>query len=256
MIVAKELTAAYVMWVRELKRFWRSRSRVVGTVAQPLLWFVLFGIGFGSSSRFVGIGVEYMVFLAPGVVAIAVFFSSLIGGLSVIWDRRFGFLKEIMVAPVSRTAIILGRTAGVATTSVIQGLLVLLVSYLIFPFELNVWGAPLSAISMILIALVFSGLGLVIASGMKSPEGFHLIMTFISMPLFILSGAFFPVGNLPPWMRALSYADPLTYGVDALRIVLVGVGEFPLWLDHALLVALGTVMIILGAYLFGRTSME
>ncbi|MFQ6085212.1 MAG: ABC transporter permease [Candidatus Bathyarchaeia archaeon] len=256
MSLSRGFLAAYVMWLRELKRFWRSRSRVFATVVQPLLWFALFGVGFGSSFRFVGMSMEYIVFLAPGVVAISVFFSSLFGGISVIWDRRFGFLKEIMVAPVSRTSIILGRTAGVATTSAIQGLLVLTIAFLVFPGFLNLSGLPLSIVTMTLIALIFSGMGLAIGSRMKSPEGFHLIQSFLSLPLFILSGAFFPLVNLPTWMKALSYIDPLTYGVDALRITLVGFGNFSIWVDYSLMITISIAMILFGAYVFTKTSLE
>lgn len=256
MMLGNEVTASYVMWLREMKRFIRSYSRIGSTIAQPLLWFLLFGVGFGASFRFVGMDLEYIEFLAPGIVAISVFFSSLTGGLSVIWDRRFGFLKEILVSPVSRTSIILGRTAGVATYSIIQGFLVLAVAYAFFPVKLNFWGIPLAIVVMAFISLTFSGMGLLIGSAMKSPEGFHLVMTFLSMPLFLLSGAFFPVWNLPPWMLYVAYVDPLTYGVDALRIGMIGVGGLALWIDLVLLVFSSVLFVIVGATFFRRTSLE
>jgi ABC-2 type transport system permease protein len=181
-------------------------------------------------------------------------FSSTFGGLSVLWDREFGFLKEIMVAPVSRISIVLGRIAGGVTTSLIQGILILCVS-LLMGFRIS---SPLSLllalVFMVLISVTFLGLGLVFASKMRDMQGFSIVMNFVIFPLFFLSGALYPLENLPPWLRYLAYADPLTYGVDGLRGVLIGVSVLPFWLDLGIMLLFYLFMIALGAYFFEKSE--
>ena len=245
--------AIYVLWLREMKRFLRAKSRVVGTVGMPVFFLAFLGLGFNRVS-FPGLppGVSYILFLVPGIVGMTLLFSSTFAGISVLWDREFGFLKEIMVAPVSRVSLVLGRIAGGASTSLIQAIMILFIS-LLLGFQLP--GLPeflTSLFFMLLISVVFISMGLIFASNMRDIHGFNLVMNFIVFPIFLLSGALFPVENLPPAIRFLSYLDPLTYGVDGLRGSLIGISAFPLALDAAILLLYSLVMIVLGAYFFER----
>lgn len=249
--------AIYVMWLREMKRFVRAKSRVIGILAMPLFFLAFLGIGFARAS-IPGIpeGINYVNFLVPGIVGMSLLFSSTFAGVSVLWDMEFGFLKEIMVAPVSRISIVLGRVAGGVTTALIQGILILVISLMLGVQISGMSGFLLAILFMILIAVTFIGLGLVFASKMKDIQGFSLIMNFIIFPLFFLSGALFPLKSLPPWLSILSYIDPLTYGVDGLRASLVGVSELPLFLNIVILLGFCIFMVFLGAYLFEKSEVR
>jgi ABC-2 type transport system permease protein len=249
------LTAIYVLWLREMKRFVRAKSRVIGTLAMPLFFLAFLGFGF-SGLLIPGIsnGISYMDFLVPGIVGMSILFTSMFGGMSVLWDRQFGFLKEITVAPVSRVSIVLGRLVGGVTTSLIQGILILGVSSLM---EFKIVGAVpflLSIIFMVLISATFIGLGLIFASKMRDIQGFGLITNFIVFPLFFLSGALFPLANLPAFIRYVSYVDPLTYGIDGLRGALIGASSFPMLFDFSVLIASSLTMVLIGAYLFEKSE--
>jgi ABC-2 type transport system permease protein len=245
--------AIYVLWLREMTRFARAKSRVIGTLGMPLFFMVFMGFGF-SRAQVPNLppGVSYIQYLVPGIIGMTLLFSSTFAGISVLWDREFGFLKEIMVAPVSRVSIVLGRIAGGATTSLIQGAAILLFS---IPLGFSIPGilALLGAILfMLLISVTFISLGLVFASNMKDIHGFNMITNFVVFPLFLLSGALFPIGNLPPAVQAFAYVNPLTYGVDGLRGTLLGVSVFPLLIDLGVLVLSSLVMVTLGAFFFER----
>jgi ABC-2 type transport system permease protein len=245
--------AIYVLWLREMTRFVRAKSRVIGTLGMPLFFMAFLGFGF-SRAQLPNLppGVNYIQFLVPGIVGMTLLFSSTFTGISVLWDREFGFLKEIMVAPVSRVSIVLGRIAGGATTSLIQGVTILLLS---IPLGFSLHGMMevlLALLSMLLISIIFISLGLVFASNMQDIHGFNMITNFIVFPLFLLSGALFPVGNLPGQVQVLAYLDPLTYGVDGLRAALLGLSSFPLLLDLALLGLSSLVMVALAAFFFER----
>ena len=248
-------TAIYVLWLREMKRALRARSRVVASLAMPLLFLVFLGLGFNRMAVPGMSGdVRYIRFLVPGIIGMTMLFTSVMGGLSVLWDKEFGFLKEIMVAPVSRTSLVLGRIAGGATTALIQGALILGLSA-IFGFRASGPGAYLLGfVFMALVATSFLGLGLIFASRMKDMQGFSLVMNFVVFPIFFLSGALYPLGNLPPWVRILSYLDPLTYGVDGLRGALIGVSAFPVAFDLAVMSAVSVSMVALGAYFFEKSE--
>jgi len=245
--------AIYVLWAREMTRFVRAKSRVIGTLGMPLFFMAFLGIGFSRAQLpNLPAGVNYIQFLVPGIVGMTLLFSSTFSGISVLWDREFGFLKEIMVAPVGRVSIVLGRIAGGATTSLVQGAAILLLSV---PLGFTIRGplaVLLAALFMLLISVVFIGLGLVFASNMKDIHGFNMITNFIVFPLFLLSGALFPVENLPPQVRVFAWADPLTYGVDGLRGALLGLSSFPLFLDLAVLALFSLLMVALGAFFFER----
>jgi ABC-2 type transport system permease protein len=251
----RDITAIAVLWQREMIRFFRAKSRVVGTLGMPIFFLAFLGFGFRTSSvPGIPAGIDYVTFLVPGILGMTILFSSTFAGISVLWDREFGFLKEIMVAPVSRTAIVLGRIAGGATTSLVQGVLILLLAV---PMGFSLPGVLpfLAAVAfMLLIAAAFISLGLIFASNMKDIHGFSLVMNFVVFPIFFLSGALFPVENLPAWLLPLAYADPLTYGVDGLRGVLTGVSSFPPLFDAVVLFGFFLLLLALGTWFFERSE--
>ena len=248
-------TAIYVLWMRELKRFWRAKSRVVGSLAMPLFFLALLGLGF-RRMPIPGLAgdVDYIQFLVPGIIGMNILFSSTFGGLSVLWDREFGFLKEIMVAPVSRVSIVLGRIAGGATTALIQAVFILGISYTLGFKIVHISSIFLAIVFMVLTAITFLGLGLVFASKMRDIQGFSIVMNFVIFPLFFLSGALFPLENFPVWLRYISKIDPLTYGVDGLRAAFIGVSSFSIFSNLIFMVMFSSVMILLGAYFFEKSE--
>lgn len=246
--------AISVLWLREMKRFIRAKSRVAGSLAFSVFFLLFMGLGF-SKMTVPGVAkdINYVRFLVPGIIGMTLLFSSSFAGLSVLWDREFGFLKEIMVAPVSRTSIVLGRIAGGATTVLIQGILILAVSFFL-GFRIVSPKACFALLFMLLISITFIGLGLVFASWMRDMQGYGLVMNFVIFPLFFLSGALYPLENFPAWLRALSFLDPLTYGIDGLRGTLIGVSSFSLPVDLAVLAIFSLVIISLGAYFFEKSE--
>jgi ABC-2 type transport system permease protein len=244
------LGVIFILWLRDMKRFSRSPSRVIGSITMPLLILVALGAGFGRMP-IPGINSpNYLSFLVPGMLGMTILFSGVFSGMSVLWDRQYGFLKEIMVAPVPRVAIVIGRIASGSTTGVIQATVIALVASAIgFTFP-SVAGFALAIVFMVLISVIFTGIGLVFASRMKDEQGFGLIMNFLIMPFLFLSGAFAPLGNLPPWVKAFSYADPLTYGIEGLRAALLGGSAVPLPLSLGVCMACATIMVLAGAWFF------
>ncbi|MGQ9619325.1 MAG: ABC transporter permease [Candidatus Aminicenantia bacterium] len=249
------LNALYVLWIREMKRFMRSKSRVIGTMAMPVLFLIFLGFGF-NRVNVPGISSEtsYLNFLVPGIIGMSLLFTSTFTGLSVLWDREFGFLKEIMVAPVNRLSIALGRIAGGISTSLFQGIAILLFSFLIGFKIKGILPLLFSIIFMALVSATFVALGLGIASQIKDFHGFSLIMNFLIFPLFFLSGALYPVKNLPAIVRSLSFLDPLTYGVDVLRGFLIGKSFFPLFVDILLIIIFSISTVLISAFLFEKSE--
>jgi ABC-2 type transport system permease protein len=241
----------YILWLRQLKRYFRSKSRIIGSLGQPLLLLTALGFGFGPIYQKAG-GGNYIQFLAPGIISMAILFTAVFSGIEIIWDRQFGFLKETLVAPVSRFEIMLGRTLGGATVAIVQGLIVFFISLLIGFKLINLSLLPLTFIFMALIALLFTGLGTAIASILKDMQGFQLIMNFLLMPLFFLSGALFPLQGLPKAFTLVASMDALSYGVDGLRGTLVNGTHFGLSLDFLVLSAITLTMLIVGSYLFSK----
>ncbi|MBN1894558.1 ABC transporter permease [bacterium] len=243
--------AVYMLWLREMKRTWRAKSRMIGALVMPLFFLVFMGSGFRRATL-PGMpeGVDYITFLIPGAIGMSLLFSSMFGGLQVLWDKEFGFLKEIMVTPVSRLSIVLGRMAGGSTISLLQGFMILLLSTF-FGFRIHSLSGLLTAVVfMFLIAFTFIGLGLSFASRMKDMHGFQLVMNFVVFPIFFLSGALYPVQGLPVWLKPFVYLDPLTYGVDGLRAGLLGTSVHPPLLDFAVLATICAGMVTLGSILF------
>lgn len=253
---SQDIQTIYIMWLRELKRLWRAKSRLVSTLAIPFLFLLFLGFGFSSGFNFPGMpsGTTYLEFLVPGIIGMTILFTSMFAGLSVLWDKEFGFLKEIMVAPVKRSAIIAGRIAGGMSTSLIQGISIIIIS-LFMGFKATGLSGFISAfVFMVLISVGFIGLGIAIASKMEDTQGFSLIIQFVFFPIFLLSGAIYPLTNFPGWLRTFAYIDPLTYGVDGLRASLIGFSQFSPLLDLSLLLIFDLVIIILGSWLFGKTE--
>ncbi len=245
------MNGIYVMWLREVKRFVRSKSRIVGALGQPVLFLLALGYGLGAVFAKAGQG-NYLEFIAPGIIGMSIIFTAIFNGMMVIWDRQFGFLKETLVAPVSRFSIMFGRTLGGATVASAQGTLVLLIA-IIAGFRPVSWLAIFPALLVILlIAFLFSALGMIVASKLKDMQGFQLIMNFLVMPLFFLSGALFPLHSAPPVLLWIARFDPLSYGVDALRYVLLGSSTFSITLDIAVLAGVTTVFLWLGSRFFGQ----
>ncbi len=243
--------AIYILWLRQLKRYFRSKARIVGSLGQPLLFLLALGYGFGPIFEKAGQG-SYIQFLAPGIVAMSIIFTALFSGIEIIWDKQFGFLKETLVAPVSRLKIMIGRTLGGATVAIMQGIIVLAIS-LIVGFRPVSWVlVPVSLVVMALIALLFTALGTAIASKLDDMQGFQLIMNFLIMPLFFLSGALFPLNQMPPALLLVAKLDPLSYGVDGLHYLLTGMGALGLQMDFLVLAIVVAVLLFIGSWLFSK----
>jgi ABC-2 type transport system permease protein len=245
------LNTIYVLWHRQLIRYWRSRMRMISSFGQPLLFLVALYFGFGPIYQKAS-GGSYLAILAPGIVAMNIIFTGMFSGMEVIWDRQFGFLKETLVAPVSRASIIIGRTLGGATVAFLQGLVVFGVTYLVGFRPINNLMIPLAMVFMILISLMFTALGTAIATKMEDMHAFPIIMNFLVMPLFFFSGALFPLEGLPPSIRFIAHLNPLSYGVDGLRGTLTGISHFGILLDGLVLAGCITLFFAIGAFLFSK----
>ena len=228
---AASLRAVYIIWYRDLLRYWRDRWRLVASLAQPLLFLVVFGAGLSSSlggSAVFGTraGISYIQFMYPGIIGMSILFTAIFGAMSIVWDREFGFLKEVLVAPIDRWAVAIGKALGGTTQAMIQGLILLVLAPLIgvklsVPTFLAI--IPLAAV----LAFGLASFGVMLASMMKSLQGFQVVMNFLMMPMFFLSGALFPLTNLPGWMTFLTRIDPASYGIDPLRRVVLSNSGLP-----------------------------
>ena len=245
------MSAIYILWLRELKRYSRSRAQIIASLGQPLLYLLALGFGLGPIFEKAGQG-SYLQFVAPGVIGMSVLFSSIFSGIGLLWDRQFGFLKETLVAPVPRLHIMIGRTLGGATVSMIQGLLVIVICILTGFRPLYLSSLPLAVMFMALISIVFAALGTTIGSRLQNMQGFQLIMNFLVMPIYFLSGALYPLNNLPAGLVVATRIDPLTYGIDGLRGAFIGVSHFGARTDAAVLSAVAAVFLALGAYSFSK----
>jgi ABC-2 type transport system permease protein len=245
------LEVVYALWLREVKRYLRSRAQLVASLGQPLLYLLVLGFGLGPVFQKAGQG-DYLQFVAPGVVGMTILFSSIFSGVGLLWDRQFGFLKETLVAPVPRIQIMIGRTLGGATTALIQGTLVLTVCLIAGFRPHDFWGALLGFAFMALIAIVFAALGTIIGSSLRDMQGFQLMMNFLVMPIFFLSGALYPLTDLPAALTVATRLDPLTYGVDGLRGAFIEQSHFGAATDFAVLVVLAACFLALGARVFSK----
>jgi ABC-2 type transport system permease protein len=249
--IENHLVKLYALWLREFKVFLRERSRLVASIFTPVLWLFVIGSGLGSAIPSTVPGFDYQQFIFPGIVAMSIIFTSVFYGSYIIWDRKFDFLKSVMVAPVSRATVFVGKTLGGMTNSLIQASILLSIGVAIgIPFT------PLSLAQAVAVVLLMSfgltSLGLALGSYMYSLEGFQMIVSFVVFPLFFLSGALFPLDNLPPWLSVLTSADPAAYGVDALRNLMLGTGTYPVEFDLAILVAYTAALGAFGVFSFSR----
>ena len=245
------MNTIYILWLRQLKRYIRSKSRIIGSLGQPALYLVALGFGLGPIFKRAG-GGNYMNFLAPGVVAQGILFTAIFAGIELIWDRQFGFLKETLVAPVSRFEIMLGRTLGGATIATLQGIIIFFMTLLVGFRPYNLALLPVALLVMFFTALFFTGVGTAIASNLSDMQGFQLIMNFLILPLFFLSGALFPLKGAPAGLLIVARFNPLTYGVDALRGVLANASQFGVATDIAVLSGLTVLILLIGSYLFSK----
>ena len=241
----------YALWLRELKRFWRSKLRMATSLVQPVLYLLIVGFGLGPVFRKAGSG-SFLQFMAPGVIAMTVLFSAVSSGVGLLWDRQFGFLKETLVAPVPRVQIMLGRTAGAATVALLQSLLVVIVC-LVAGFRPVSWVmVPAGVGFLALIAIFFASLGTTMGASIKDMQGYTAAMNVLVLPIFLLSGTLFPLDNLPTLLGTLTRADPLSYGVDGLRAMFIAQSHFGVQLDLAVLGSTAAMLVGIGIWRFSR----
>ena len=249
----KELDGMHGVWLREFKVFLRERERIMGAIFTPLLWMVAFGGGLGAN---VDIGGDnYQQFVFPGTVAMATLFASMFYGVYLVWDKKLDFFKEVLVAPLSRASVFAGKAAGGVTISLFEGAIIVVIGMLIAGVEVS----PVIFLQALFVIFTLSvgitSLGLIIGARMKSPDGFNLIISFVIWPLFILSGAFFPLENLPAYLQFVTQANPVTYGVDALRAVMLWATHSELLFDLGVLWLFNIVAAAIGALEFNRMKL-
>lgn len=250
------INGIFAIWYREFKVFLREKSRVVSSIVNPILWLLVFGGGLGANISISG--VNYQTFIYPGILMQAILFSSIFFGVYIVWDRKIDFLKEVLVAPLSRVSIFVGKILGGTTDALIQSLILLLLGAIlgkmrIIPgLHMNFASILVSLIILIVTAASMVSIGLIIGSRMESPEGFQLVGSFLLFPMFFLSGALFPIDRLPLWLAPFTFMDPLTYSVDALRKTLLGASHFPLFFDIGIMSTFFVVIILAGVYAFEK----
>lgn len=245
--------AIYVLWLRDTIRFIRARSRIVGLLVMPVVFLAGLGLGLGSLIHLTT-GGSYFDFIVPGIIGMSLLFTSVFTGSSVLWDRQFGFLKEILVTPNSRASIVIGRIFGGGTTAILQSILVIAIA-LLLGFQIQLTAITvLALVFMALIAATFIGLGLTLGSLISDFQGFQLVTSFFTMPLFFLSDSIFPATILPKAVQYVIYINPLTYGVDGLRNALLGTGTFSIWLDLLAMVISTVIMVSIAIYAFSKTD--
>ena len=260
------LRAVYIIWYRDVLRYYRDRWRLLASLAQPLLFLLVFGTGLSSSLRgtsttFSGSGaaLHYQQFIYPGIIGMAVLFTAIFGAMSIVWDREFGFLKEVLVAPINRAAVAVGKTLGGATQAMLQGLILLVLAPVVG--VTLTWQGVLELLPLIFVySFALAALGVAIGARMRSMQGFQVVMNFLMMPIFFLAGALFPLQGLPAWMTVLTRIDPASYGIDTMRRTVLGAAGVPsrvldslgltlfgqtlaIWVEEALLIGFGLVML-------------
>jgi ABC-2 type transport system permease protein len=245
-----EIEGIYAVWLREAKIYIREKERLISSVVSPLLWIFAFGAGVGSTVDMVK-GYSYQVFIYPGIAVMTVLFTSLFYGVYIIWDRKLDFLKEVLVAPVSRASVFAGKMLGGATDAMVQAIFLLIIGIFI-----NIPLTPLVIVKaflmLLLISIAMVSIGLVIGANLSSPEGFSLVINFVMWPMFFFSGALFPVSNLAPWLTAATFINPLTYGVDALRGIILGINQFPIYLDIGIMLVFSVITMGIGVLSFRK----
>lgn len=238
-----------------MKRYIRSKSRMIGSLGMPVFFLLVLGFGLNSVVQIPGMEQGYIGFIIPGIIAMTVLFTSMFSGIQIIWDKQFGFLKETLVAPVSRTEIMLGQTLGGATTAFIQGIIILVISLLMGLGVTDPSGFLIAFVYMLLIGMAFTAFGIAIASKMEDMHGFQLIMNFVIFPIFGLSGALFPIESLPEWVKPLTFINPLTYGVEGIRYGLLGTSFIEPMISFAVLTGFVALLVAIGTYMFTKMNL-
>ncbi|MFA6049087.1 MAG: ABC transporter permease [Candidatus Micrarchaeia archaeon] len=242
------LKGIYIIWLREVRLGFRDRVRLVSSLLRLMLWLFAFGSGM-SAAQFAGLETGYASFLLPGILVMSVMFTAVFSGFSVIWDRDFGFLKEMLVSPVSRNAIVLGKSLGVGTLSLAENAVVMLFAFA-FGYSIDAWGVLPALAALFLLCMASMGLGLIVVSLIDSAEAFGGVVNLLILPLFFTSGALFPLDSAPAAMKTIALFNPFTYGADLVRGLLLDVHVFPLEWDLALVSAFAIVMLYLGRRAF------
>ena len=245
------MSVVYILWLREVKKYLRSRTQIIASLGMPIMYLGVLGFSLGPVFARAGEG-SYLQFMAPGVISMSVLFTAMFSGIAMLFDRQFGFLKETLVAPVPRIEIMMGRTLGGATTAIVQGTIIFAITLIAGFRPTHVVAVPLAYLIMVLIAIVFSALATAIGSTLKEMQGFQLVMNFLVMPMFFLSGALYPLRGLPAPLAALTRLDPLTYGVDGIRGLLIGNSHFGVAVDVAVLVTIAVLFLAVGAWRFSK----
>ncbi len=248
------MNTIYILWIRQLKRFWRKKASIIGALGQPIIFLFVFGFGLSPIYAKAG-GGDYIQFLAPGIIGMTVLFTAIFTGVEIIWDKQFGFLKETFVAPVSRFQIFVGKTLGGATVAAIQGLLVFAITFVAGYWPPNWALVPLAFVYLALVCILFSTLGTAIAARLDDMQGFPLIINFVIQPLFYLSGALFPLVGLPKVLGLITKINPLSFGVDGLRYALSGGNIFSPWLSLGVLCGVTIVVTGFGLYQFSKIEL-
>lgn len=257
------LIGVYTIWYRDVLRFWYDKARMFSALLFPIFFLVIFGAGLTRSIGMMAEGIDFIQFMYPGIIAMSVLMGAFMSGVSIVWDREYGFLKEVLVAPISRISVAVGRTLGSATVATIQGIMILVLAPLV-KVSLSIWMVVALIPLSFLLAASMGSLGILLASRIKSTEAFQAIMQMLMFPMMFLSGVFFPLQNLPSWMSIIVKFNPATYGVAAIRQVVLGnPPESPftvylyghamsIWENIAIMAAFGLIMIILAMWSFGR----
>ncbi len=241
----------YYLWLRQIKRYTRSKSRMIGAVGQPILFLLALGYGIGSLYKRAGNG-NYIEFLVPGIIIQTILFGAIFWGINIIWDKQFGFLKETLVAPVSRLRILMGSALGGSTTTLAQATMVFFLSMLLGFRPYNWLLVPLALIVAMLFTFAVTCFGAGLASRVNDFQGFQAINQFLIFPLFFLSGALFPIQGFPKALKIIASCNPVSYSVDAMRHLLINQGYFQLWKDLAVLGLMVVVMVWFGVSSFKK----
>ena len=246
----REIEAIYALWKRELIRFFRAKSRVIGSLGMPVFFLAILGTGL-SNAFVLPMEGNYLEFITPGIIGMVLMFGSMFSGIIVLMDRQFGFLKETLVAPVSRGSIVIGKALGGATTAMFQGIIIMMIAFFL-GVNFQIGNVILLLLFMFMISVMFVSLGITIASKMEDMHGFQIIMNFLIMPLFFLSGALFPLSTAPEILKVASLFDPLTYGVNGLRFILLGYSDIPFATCFAVISGFTILFISIAIWAFNR----
>ncbi|HLK90590.1 MAG TPA: ABC transporter permease [Polyangia bacterium] len=245
------IEVVYALWRRDMIKFLRDRRQLVTSLSRSFIWLLAFGLGLRSSVRIPAGGADYVSFLVPGLAAMTVLFGSMFAAISIVWEREFGFLKELLVAPVPRGAIVAAKILAGSATALIETVVMLLLSPLVGA-RFNPLGALASLPLLVLFGMTVNALGIIVAARMKSFEGFGAVVNFVIQPVFFLSGALYPIAGLPRGLRAIVLVNPMTYVVDAVRGLCIGHHAFPLLLSTAVVVVSALILAALATRSFSR----